>query len=51
MGADHDPAVLLEDVLLIRHALKPGDTFPAVPRRFWLVLIADGQRRSRPGGT
>lgn len=78
MGADCDPAVRLEDVLLIRHAFRPGDPsalrgpedlteervlaytreqglsprqFPTDPPRFWVILIADGKRRSRLWGT
>ena len=77
MGADHLPAIRLEDVLLIRHAFRPGDPealrgpedlseervlaytreqgpsprqFPADPPRYWVILIADGQRRSRLWG-
>jgi hypothetical protein len=68
----------LDDIHLIRHSFKTGDTdglrgpedlteervreytraqgistrrFPAEPARYWVVLIADGQRRSRLYGT
>ncbi|GER23601.1 hypothetical protein NCCP1664_20960 [Zafaria cholistanensis] len=78
MGADHDPAIGLEDILVIRHAFRPGDAhalrgpedltedrvlaytrvqdassrrFPLDPPRYWVILIADGQRRSRLWGT
>lgn len=78
MGSDYDPAVRLEDVYLIRHALKPGGPsalrgpedlteervlaytreqdisswrFPGNPPRYWVILIADGQHRSRLWGT
>lgn len=74
VGADHDPPISLDDVLVIRHAFKPSGhvglqgpqdvtedrvreytrsqdvattKFPAAPPRCWVVLIADGKRRSR----
>lgn len=78
MGADHEPALRLEDVHVIRHAFKPNDPdalqgpedlteerilaytreqdvptrrFPEDPARYWVILVADGQRRSRLWGT
>lgn len=77
MGGEHDPVIGLENVLLIRHAFRPGDhgslqgpedlseekvlaytreqgllprQFPADPPRYWVILVADGQRRSRLWG-
>jgi hypothetical protein len=74
LGAEHQPAIGLKDVRLIRHSYRPGvhdaltgpedvtiarvleytrsqsistRRFPAEPERYWVVLIADGQRRSR----
>src|SRR6478609_6630591 len=74
VGAEHEPPIGLEKVIVIRHAFKPGEHghlqgpedvteervleytrrqdvssrhFPAVPPRYWVVLIPDGQRRSR----
>ncbi|WP_202979297.1 hypothetical protein [Arthrobacter sp. TS-15] len=70
--------VRLEDVLLIRHAFRPGDPsalrgpedlneelvlaytreqglsprqFPPDPPRYWVILVADGKRRSRLWGS
>ncbi len=78
MGADREPAVRSEDVLLIRHAFRPDDAtalrgpedltearvlaytreqglsarqFPTDPPRYWVILVADGKRRSRLWGT
>ena len=78
MGTDSAPAVRLDDVLLIRHAFRPGDPtalrgpedlteerviaytreqglsprqFPADPSQYWVIMIADGKRRSRLWGT
>ena len=78
VGAEHDPAIALRDIHLIRHSFKPGDhvglqgpedltqervlnytrsqdistrRFPADPARYWVVFIADGQRRSRLFGS
>ncbi|KIA73426.1 hypothetical protein ANMWB30_23530 [Arthrobacter sp. MWB30] len=78
VGADHATKVPLQDILVIRHTFKPGDTealqgpedlteervlnytreqehssrlFPAEPPRFWVILVADGGRRSRLWGT
>lgn len=77
MGADHDPVVQLEDILIIRHTFNPSDpqalrgaedltpervltytreqsvsprSFPAVPPRYWIILTADGKKRSRLWG-
>jgi hypothetical protein len=74
LGAEHQPAIGLKDVRLIRHSYRPGvldaltgpeditaervleytrsqststRRFPERPERYWVVLIADGQRRSR----
>lgn len=74
VGAEHDPPIKLEDILVIRHVFKPKEPqalrgpdditdervlaytrvqeastrkFPAQPPRYWVALIADGQKRSR----
>lgn len=78
IGGQYDPAIGLEDVLLIRHTFVPGDPeqlqgtedvtpdrvlgntrkqahstrlIPAEPPKYWVIFIADGQRRSRLWGT
>ncbi|WP_423184470.1 GIY-YIG nuclease family protein [Arthrobacter sp. NyZ413] len=72
MGADHVGPIQVKDVLVIRHAFKPGDPvhlhgpealtrgavveytrvqwpgqFAKKPPRYWVILVADGGRRSR----
>lgn len=77
VGGDHDPSIRMDDILVIRHAFKPGghrglqgpddlteelvtaytreqspDRFrTAPPPRYWVILVADGARRSRLWGT
>ncbi|MCZ9881701.1 GIY-YIG nuclease family protein [Arthrobacter sp. B2a2-09] len=72
MGADHVEPIQLKDILVVRHAFKPGDPvhlhgpevltvervleytrvqwpgqFAKKPPRYWVILVADGGRRSR----